>query len=130
MVEKCYWVDNTPNNIKIKKNGKKIECIQNINISNVVTGIFNTLLHDLIYNNLDATKIKTFCKNNVVLHKNNKNRSFPRNSKTPFTKWYIKGYSESTKYAKIINAILNKKTNALNKQLKKIAMTIISIDNG
>ena len=23
MVEKCYWVDNTPNNIKIKKNGKK-----------------------------------------------------------------------------------------------------------
>lgn len=50
-----------------------------------------------------------------------------RNSKTPFTKWYIKGYSNLTKYAKI-DAIINDTVNKLNKNLKSIAKNIISIN--
>ena len=48
-----------------------------------------------------------FNKSYIIIITNEKDRSFSRNAKTPFTKWYIKGYSEMTKYAKIVDAILN-----------------------
>ena len=70
-----------------------------------------------------------FCKNYAILHKNELGRSFPRTSKTPYTKWYIKGYIESTKYSKIFDAIANNTVDKLSKQLKKIASTIL-INNG
>lgn len=67
-------------------------------------------------------------KTSIHIIKNETGRSFPRHSKTPFTKWYVKGYSVATQMKKIIDAIINKKINTLNKNLKVIANRIISID--
>jgi hypothetical protein len=119
-----------PKNKKTKKNGSDMECIEKINTKNLVKGVFNTLLSDIIYSNIDENKINMFCKNYIILHKNERNRAFPRTAKTPFCKWYLKGYNETTKYSKIIDAISNNDINKLDKQLKKIALTIVSIENG
>ena len=51
----------------------------------------------------------------------------PRVSKTPFSKWYVKGYSASAAMIKIIQAIINKTTEELNKNLKTHAKNISKI---
>ena len=53
-----------------------------------------------------------------------KNKSNPRISKRPFTKWYVKHYSNFYKYAKIIDCIENDKIDTLNKNLKLEALNI------
>lgn len=53
-----------------------------------------------------------------------KNKLNPRISKRPFTKWYIKYYSDYYKYAKIIDCIENNKLDSLNKNLKLEASNI------
>ena len=60
---------------------------------------------------------------------NLKDRHFPRTSKKPFTKWYLKGYSDLTKYNKIIESIKIGTLSSLNKNLKVIAKNIV-IQNG
>ena len=52
-------------------------------------------------------------KTNSIIGKSN-----PRNSKTPFTKWYIKGYSEYYKFLKIINALIKENCEGLNDNIK------------
>lgn len=95
--------------------------ITKINKSNLISGLFDSYLYDFINGNkINLIPYK-------ITHTNKKNRSFPHISKTPFTKWYIKGYSEMTKYAKIIKAINNDTINNLNKNLKTIAKKIIDI---
>ena len=79
-------------------------------------------------NTLTTSILDKFCKSYIKVIQNKKNRSFPRTSKTPFTKWYIKGYSNQTKYMTIIDAIINNTVDELNKNLKTIAKRIISID--
>ncbi len=54
-------------------------------------------------------------KSYLKIIKNDKDRSFPRNSKTPFTKWNIKGYSVNSQLVKILE---------LDKILKLIAKLI------
>jgi hypothetical protein len=127
LIEHYYWKDKKPINVIIKKNGDKVECIQKINKSHLMKGIFESLFYNIINNDLSTEKLDKFCKKYIILTKNELNRSFPRNSKTPFTKWYIKGYSELTKYTKIINAIINKTTDKLHRNLRSIAKKIISI---
>lgn len=51
-------------------------------------------------------------------------------SKTPFTKWNIKGYSELSQYKKIVRSLIEKDTNNLNKNLKMKAKRITIKDNG
>ena len=53
-----------------------------------------------------------------------KNKSNPRISKRPFTKWYVKHYSNFYKYAKIIDCIENDTIDTLNKNLKLEALNI------
>ena len=48
----------------------------------------------------------------------------PRISKRPFTKWYVKHYSNFYKYSKIIDCIENDCLDDLNKNLKMEAKTI------
>lgn len=100
-----------------------------INKSNILKGIFDSLLNNILHNKLNKNIIDRFIKSYVVFYTNDKNRSFPRISKTPFTKWYIKGYSEMTQFNKIINALKNKTTVKLNKNLKSLAKKIIRINN-
>lgn len=121
LIEK-YYIDK--NKIILNKKGT----VYKINKSNLVNGIFDVLLFEIFDSTLTEQKLDDFCKSYIKIIQNKTDRHFPRNSKTPFTKWYIKGYSNQTKYLSIIDAIINDKVNELNKNLKTIAKLIIVID--
>jgi meiotically up-regulated gene 157 (Mug157) protein len=53
-----------------------------------------------------------------------KDKSNPRISKIPHTKWYVKSYSNYYQYAKIIEALNDGNLDKLNKNLKLLASTI------
>lgn len=91
-----------------KKNSK-------INKTNLINGIFDELLYDIFKRKITKNKMDKFCEAYILIIKNKPDRTFPRNSKTPFTKWYIKGYSDHTKLLRIIDCILNKQLDSLNK---------------
>ena len=99
-----------------------------INRSNLTKGVYQHILYNILTGTINDIQLDEFCRSYIISIKNDKNRSFPRNSNTPFTKWYIKGYSDQTKYSKIIDAMINNKINELNKNLKSFAKNIISID--
>jgi hypothetical protein len=115
-----------PSLIINRRTGEKMECKLRINETLLMKNIFNRLLIDLIYNKSTTESLIRFCKLSIKQIKNELNRSFPRKSKTAFTKWYIKAYSISTKYAKIIDALENNKVYELDKNLKIIAKKIIN----
>lgn len=127
-IEYIFLKENTLKETITKKNKKQVSCVRKINKSNLIKGIFNSFLYDMLHDRITQTKIDIFKKSYIVIITNEKDRSFPRTAKTPFTKWYIKGYSEMTKYAKIVDAIINEKVDNLNKNLKMIAKTIIAIN--
>ena len=58
---------------------------------------------------------------------NDEERHFPHISKTPFTKWYVKGYSNYSEINKIVDAIVNDKIHLLDKNKKLQVQNIISI---
>lgn len=99
-----------------------------INKSNLVNGIFDNILYDIIHGTLTENDLDAFCESNIIIIQNKTNRSFPRTAKTPFKKWYVKGYSNLTRFMRIIDAILNNTVDKLPKNLKTIAKTLISID--
>lgn len=121
IIEK-YYIKHFP----IKNNKKGI--ISKINKSNIVNGIFDSLIFNILNGQLTNETLNKFCKSYIKIVENKIDRTFPRTSKTPFTKWYIKGYSNQTKYMKVIEAIINNTINDLNKNLKTLAKQIISID--
>ena len=129
-IENYYWKDKVPSKFILKKNGQKVECVEKINKSHTIKGIFKHLLKEILYGTLTKEKLDIFCKKNILKIKNEKDRSFPRYSKTPFTKWYIKGYSDITKFSKIVYAIISGTVNELNKNLKTLAKKITLMPNG
>lgn len=110
-------------NIAKNKNNKD----NDYNLSNIIKGIYEHILYPMINGNLTNDLLDKFCKSYIVKINNKEDRHFPRFSKTPFNKWYVKGYSESSAYEKIITKILENKTNELNKNLKLIYNRIIEI---
>ena len=96
--------------------------------SNLMSGIFEELLYSIISGDLKQEQIRSFCKSYIHIIKNELNRSFPRYSKTPFTKWYIKQYSIFAEILKIINAIENNTLHKLNDNLRSKAKNIKIID--
>lgn len=113
--KKLFYISNKQKNYTINKN-------------NLVNGIFDYLLKTILDKTLTYQKLDIFCKAYIIRIHNKNNRTFPRMSKTPFTKWYVKGYSNHTKYLAIIDAIINNTTDTLNKNLKTLATKIISIN--
>jgi hypothetical protein len=99
-----------------------------INNSHLVRGIFTNLLYDLLKGNLSDEAYKNFCEEYIKKTNNKKDRSFPRTSKTPFTKWYVKKYSNNAALIKIILAILNDTADELPKNLKTKAKRIKKIN--
>lgn len=101
-----------------------------INKRNLINGLFEKILIRIIKGNINNDDIKS-CDRYTITQNNKINRSFPRSSKTPFTKWYTKQYSEFTKYAKIIKAFENNTIDKLTKNLRALAKRIkIYIYNG
>lgn len=113
---------------KIKKKNKKIvDCKTKLNESNIFNGLYDHLLFYIIDGTLTTNHIELFIKAYVKVIKNEKDRTFPRNSKTPFTKWYVKGYSVHSQLIKVLDAIVGNNVNTLNKNLKLIANSIKNI---
>jgi len=122
IIEK-YYMEKHP----IKNENGNI--IYKINKSNLINGIFDVILYNILNGTLTDDILYQCCRSYIKVIQNKKDRTFPRTSKTPFTKWYVKGYSNQTKYMTIIDAIINNKTDELNKNLKTIAKRIESIDD-
>lgn len=123
IIELHYWNINKKN----IKNKKEKTCTRKLNYTLLTTGIFNHLLNYIFNKSLTNDKFKNFCNIYCKIIINEKDRSFPRHSKTPFSKWYIKSYSELSKYEQIKQAIDENDIDSLNKNLKLITNNIISI---
>jgi len=90
-----------------------------INKSLMADGIINFLIKKLLSRTINNVTLDEFLNKYTKIITNKKERSYPRNSKTPYSKWYIKGYSEITKFDKILKAILTNDYSKLNKKLNK-----------
>jgi len=99
-----------------------------INESLLMTGLFDVLLPLIINGTLTELEIKNYCIAYMKIINNKKDRHFPRTAKRPFAKWYLKGYSSSTRMIKILEAIETNTVNKLNKNLKLIAKNIKIIE--
>jgi hypothetical protein len=86
-------------------------------------------LPTLLGGELTEEMLHKFTESSVHIIKNKIGRSYPRASKTPFTKWYVKSYSLLSSFKKIINAIKNKKVDGLHANLKVIAKQITEINH-
>jgi len=99
-----------------------------VNKTNMIKGIYEHLIYDILKGNLSLNQINNFCKTYIIFVKNKKDRHFPRMSNVPHSKWYVKDYSESSKFGKIIDAIINDTLNELHSNLKTIAKSILQIN--
>lgn len=96
-----------------------------INEKLFMSGITDNILFKLFNGSLEYTDLEGICKLYTKNTYNKKDRHFARMSKRPFSKWYIKGYSDSAKYKRINNSIKNKTLYELNKNEKLIAHKIL-----
>lgn len=119
-----FYIKNMHTKIKVNDASYTIK----INKTNIIKGIYEYLLYDVLNGKLTIEQINNFCKTHMILRKNKLNRHFPRICNIPFSKWYVKDYSESSKYTRIIDAIKNDTTNKLHSNLKTIATSIIKIN--
>lgn len=129
-VEKYYWKDMIPINCITKRSGVKAECVESINKSHAIKGIFQHLVDKIIYGSITKNDLDNFCRKDVIKTKSEKGRSFPRTSITPFTKWNIKGYSDISKYSRVTNAVENGTISKLDKNLKVLAKNVKILENG
>ena len=93
------------------------------NKSLAINGIKKIIL-EIITSSLTISQLTNYFKNYFEIIYVEKNKNNPRVSKRPFTKWYVKNYSDFYKYAKIIDCIKNDTREKLNKNLKTEALTI------
>ena len=110
--------------IYLKMHKKVLANDEKINDSLLTRAIFDEFLDDALRSRLTENKMNYFLLSYIQIFKNKENRTFPRTSITPFTKWYVKGYSISTKMIKILIAIQENKISDLNKNEKLIANKI------
>lgn len=113
-----------PTDTITKKNKEVKKCSVKINRTTFTKGIFDDMLYDIIRGKLTKEAIERFCKSYIHIIKNENDRSYPRTSNKPFTKWYVKGYSIQAKLITIIDAITSGKLNDLDKNAKLIAKNI------
>ena len=73
-----------------KKNNKIIKLNENL----ILGGIKDTLIENIIDGNFNFENLENLFETHFIEHQNEANRSIPRVSKIPFTKWYIKKYHE------------------------------------
>lgn len=112
------YAKKTGEKVIIKKDGKKVQCTLKVNTKLIVSGFFNELLRDVVYGKLQTSKLEMFMRSYIKLIKCEIGRSFPRVSKTPFEKWYVKAYHKYYENTKVLDAVKNNDKSKLNKNLK------------
>ena len=86
---------NIKKNINTKlKHQHNNNVIFKLNENLIIAGIKDILIKDVINSSVDFDKINNIFKTHFIEHQNKTNRSNPRVSKIPFTKWYVKKYHE------------------------------------
>ena len=98
-----------------------------VNKSILIEGIYKCLLEKIIQGNVTYDDIENIKKYFNKKCTNKENRNFPRISKTPFTKWYVKSYSNHNNLNYIIKKILSEDIQDLNKNQKLIVNSINKI---
>ena len=86
-------------NIKENNKNKVDDCKDNnikikLNENLIISGIKDVIIKDIIENSVTVEKINNIFKTHFIEHQNKTNRSNPRVSKIPFSKWYVKKYHE------------------------------------
>lgn len=95
-----------------------------VNLTLFTTKFYEKIVSELVYGFLKKETMENIIKYDLVIIKNELNRTFERKSVTPFTKWYVKMYHKMYEYKKIFDAIENNSINKLNKNLKCKALVI------
>ena len=118
-LEKIYIKSNDFDNTIIKKNGLVIKSNIVVDKTLLIDGL-NEIMFYIVKGQL-TVKLLLSIKKYFKIVKNEVNRSFDVISITPFTKWYVKAYSNINKYNQIGKAIMNNDISVLNKNLQVIA---------
>lgn len=114
-----YMKDNKKSSCIIKRKTKEIiETKFNINETNLLGGIYDKILKDLLYGKLKESTLVNLMQSYIVDVKNEPNRQFPRICKCPFKKWYVKMYHDFYKYDKINKKLNGESSDELDKNLK------------
>lgn len=123
-----YYNKNIKKKSKKKKKKNKHEYNYKHNQSLFITGIQKYISY-IIKGKLTFDLLIILCKNYVEKTNTIKERSNPRVSIIPFTKWYIKGYINYNNMIIVLTCIINKTPNLLNKNLKLIynRINVVSI---
>ena len=126
-----YYTKNNKDKLSkkiIKKENEEITYTKNINHHNLLRGIFDELLYDMIHKKTNNQTINKLCNIYIKIITNKTNRYFTRIAKKTFSKWHFKGSSDMTKLLDAIRAIINGTVNELNENIRRIAKKIISVD--
>ncbi len=115
LIELVY--DNYYKNTKTK-NKNDYNCKHNNTL--MITGL-KKIINPIIKSKIDKNILLNYCSNYIKKNYSIKNISNPRISNTPFSKWYVKSYSDYYKYVSIIKALKNNNFDELNKNLKLLA---------
>lgn len=121
---------NTNNiDIDIDKDNDERECILKPCITDIIKGVFE-LIHEIITGKLTLKTYSNVANQYIKYYKIDPTINNKRICKTPFKKWYIKGYTNKSDNVKIVNFILGFSTKKLNKNLivKLNNSTIVKIN--
>jgi len=124
---KIQFNKNTNLNDNIKKE-ENIKCVLKSNKSLIIKAVYG-LITDIFKSELTELKLKKTLNIFVKYSKVDTTINKKRTCKTPFKKWYIKGYTNKSDLNKIVNFIIGF-INEINKNLKMKSknITIIGID--
>lgn len=104
-------------------NNKNINYNKNYNKKSMIDGM-PKIIENIINCNLTVTNLCCYYKCYMDITFSVKNANNPRVSKIPFTKWYVKGYTNTSDIVKIIDALQKNDLSKLNKNLKMRAKRI------
>jgi len=121
--------NNNKNSNNINKDNNERECILKPCITDIIKGVFE-LIHDIITGKLTLKTYSNVANQYIKYYKIDPTINNKRICKTPFKKWYIKGYTNKSDNVKIVNFILGFSTKKLNKNLivKLNNSTIVKIN--
>jgi hypothetical protein len=119
LLENQYMQDKPRTKISINRKTKKSYTSSiSVKRSLLVQNFFNVLMKDVVLGKLTENQINTFLKYDIKTDQNKNDRTNPRISLRPFTKWYVKKYTIVSDYTHIITAKVIGSSRDLNKNLK------------
>ena len=98
------------------KQKKEKKYIIKQSVTNIINGVYS-ILNNIMKGKLNINIIDKFINCYVVFNKIDITLNNKRKCKTPFFKWYIKGYTHKSENIKIVKYLLQFSNEKLNKNL-------------